>query len=104
MKTCGVILAALVLTLTAASQKLDARLSGIHALFIKGNNQGAEGARKELEKDMAKHKGCLSLATNPKDSEATLEIAAESGSAGSLGARDWIASGTLTTQGGDVLW
>jgi hypothetical protein len=109
MKISRVILAVVVLTLTAVSQKIDPRLSGIHALFIKGNNQAAEGARKELEKDETKRKGCLTLATNPKDSDATLEIAGDSsssegGSFGSLGARNWIASGTLTTQGGDVLW
>jgi hypothetical protein len=104
MKIFGVILAVVVLTLSAASQKIDPRLSGIHALFIKGNNQAAEGARKELEKDEMKHKGCFTLATNPKDSDASLEIAAESSAAGSLGVRDWIASGSLTTTSGDVLW
>ena len=105
MKILGVILAVIVLTLTATGQKIDPRLSGIHALFIKGNNQAGEGARKELEKDEMKHKGCLTLATNPKDSDATLRDCCriEFGS-GSFGVRDWIASGSLTTTRGDVLW
>ena len=92
----------LLASLAFGKEKPDPRLKDIHSLFVSGNNQAAEQVRKEMQKDSDKGKGCFVLATNPKDADATLDLASDA-SHGDL-ARDWIVSGTLTTKAGDQLW
>lgn len=84
--------------------KPDPRVQAVTSIFVAGNNQAAEKARSLLRGG----KTCFVLADRAADADAVLEITAESqtkgGMIGSLGARNWIASGTLTLKSGELIW
>ncbi|MCI0404137.1 MAG: hypothetical protein L0212_11555 [Acidobacteria bacterium] len=87
-----------------AKDKPDPRLREVSTIFVKGNNQAAEKIRELLRKG----KTCFQLATKAEDADAVLEVdadaAADPGSLGSFGRREWIVSGTLTLKSGDLVW
>lgn len=99
----------LIVGMVFAKDAPDARLQSLRSVFVSGNNQGAEQVREDLKKDAEKSKGCLTLATNQKDADGTLDIQTDGNSSmgggmGSLGGRNWIVSGTVTLKSGDLVW
>lgn len=82
----------------------DPRLKAVNAVFVKGNNQAAEAARKSLKSG----KTCLSLADKESVADAILEIGNDAqtmgGTFGSLGARTNVVSATLTLNSGELVW
>jgi hypothetical protein len=98
-----------ILTLSSATtargkDRADPRLQGVTSVFIAGNNQAAEGARAALRRG----KSCLVLVDRAPDADAVLEIVTDSqsmgGHLGTFGARNWIASGSLTLKSGELIW
>lgn len=100
----------LVLLLTASvfagdkKSTTDPRIREVKTIFVAGNNQAAEEARKVL----AAGKTCFALATKQADADATLDLSDQSGmdpgGFGTLGQRHSVVSGTLTLKSGDLLW
>jgi hypothetical protein len=88
----------------AAKDHVDERLKDLTSVFVTGNNQSAEGARKVLQDE----KTCLSLAPKAIDADAVLDITVDAqsqgGPIGGMGGRAWIASGTLTLKSGELVW
>ena len=83
----------------------DPRLKEVRSIFVAGNNQAAEKAREEMRNDADRGKSCFSLATNPKDADAVLELGTDTARDSELlGTRAWIVSGTLTLKSGDLIW
>lgn len=90
--------------LSPCKEKPDPRLNDVASVFVAGNNQAAEKARVAIRNG----KSCFTLAGKAADADAVLEIKADTetqgGTFGSLGARTWIASATLTLKSGDLVW
>jgi len=87
----------------AKTKVLDSRIKDVRKVFVKGNNEAAERVREDLTKN-----GCLSLAGNAEVADAVMEISTDTssqgGAFGSIGARNWIVSSTLTLKSGDLIW
>ncbi len=100
----SLLLAALSIGVSTGKDRPDERLKNITSVFVAGNNQAAESARRTLQNGRT----CLSLAGKSADADAVLEISADTqsqgGTFGSFGGRAWIASGTLTLKSGDLVW
>lgn len=84
-------------------RELDPRLKDVRSVFVRGNSEVAEHARNALSNG-----SCLKLAGNAEGADAVLDIAADTSSEGRVmggfGARNWIASATLTLKAGDLIW
>lgn len=87
-----------------SKDKVDPRILKVRSVFVSGNNQAAEEARKQL----AEKKSCLVLATKGADADATLDLAESAtgtpGVFGTMGARNAVVSATLTLSSGDLIW
>lgn len=99
-----VLILLLIAALSFCADRADPRLKSVGSVFVKGNNQAAERARESLRQG----KTCFTLAGKAEDADAIMEIATETqsqgGVFGSMGARAWIASATLTLKSGDLVW
>ena len=90
--------------LATGKDRPDERIKSVTSIFVSGNNQAAEGARRFI----GENKTCFTLATKQSDADAILAINADTqtqgGVLGGFGARAWIASATLTLRSGDLVW
>ena len=81
------------------------RLLKVTAIYVQGNNRAAQAIRRKLRKGFKK--GCLTLANKHTEADAVLQVDTQfqntSGIPGLGGSRS-VASGTLTTPGGEYLW
>src|SRR5947209_7384361 len=95
------VLVILPLVCSAANDRPAEQLRSVSSIYISGNNQAAEGARRVVTAG----KTCFTLATKADAADAVLEVAAESqsmgGPIGGLGGRSSVVSGTLTLRSGD---
>ena len=92
-----------------AAQAPTNPLAAVHSVFVQGNSEVASAIRKELERQAKvfpqhNREVCLSLAVNPKDADAILDIQEQAKLGGIIAGPGVTASGMLTNHEGDMLW